>query len=112
MMNGQACSATKRIIVQESLHDELVDRWRRAQVVGPARERRDHSRTADQQAAPRAGRSPGRGMRFPREGCRQRGSDADGAYFSADRARGVPADAAVARDEEIFGPVFSVIPVP
>ena len=39
-------------------------------------------------------------------------ASADGAYFSPALLAGVPAEAAVARNEEIFGPVFSLIPAP
>lgn len=38
MMNGQACSASKRVLVDPSLHDDLVERLQvvaAAQVVGP-----------------------------------------------------------------------------
>ncbi len=45
MMNGQACSATKRLIVHPSLHDELARRLVEAidaEVVGPRPRRVDH----------------------------------------------------------------------
>ena len=115
MMNGQACSATKRIIVHESLHDELAERLREAvaaQVVGPARDTettigplinaRAAARVADQVGGAVAdGASLAAGE-----------ASADGAYFSPALLAGVPAEAAVARNEEIFGPVFSLIPAP
>ena len=37
--------------------------------------------------------------------------EADGAYFPPTLLAGVPFDADIARDDEIFGPVFNLIPV-
>jgi acyl-CoA reductase-like NAD-dependent aldehyde dehydrogenase len=113
MMNGQGCSATKRLIVDPSLHDELARRLAEAieaEVVGPAR---DESTTVgpliSEAAAARVAAQVG--------GAVAHGAtlaagvpDADGSYFRPVVLAEVPATAAVARNEEIFGPVFSLIP--
>lgn len=113
MMNGQACSATKRIIVHPSLHDELAERLAaaaREQVVGPAREAETTigpliNRAAAERVAAQVGAAVASGAELLAGD-----ADADGAYFEPAVLAGVPASAEVARDEEIFGPVFSLIP--
>lgn len=114
MMNGQACSASKRILVDPSLHDDLVERLvgvAGAQVVGPAVDplttigplisaaaaRRVHSQIG---AAVAQGATVAAG-----------GSAPEGALMAPTVLADVPCDAAVAADDEIFGPVFTVIPV-
>ena len=113
MMNGQACSATKRVIVAESLHDELASRLAAEagrQRLGPARSEETTigplineaaaARVAAQVAeAVAAGASLAAG-----------GASADGAYFPPAVLAAVPAESDVARSEEIFGPVFNLIP--
>ncbi len=113
MMNGQACSATKRVIVAESLHDELASRLAAEagrQQLGPARSEETTigplineaaaARVAAQVAeAVAAGASLAAG-----------GASADGAYFPPVVLAAVPAESDVARSEEIFGPVFNLIP--
>jgi len=113
MMNGQACSATKRLIVDAALHDRLAERLVAAvgeQVVGPAREQRTTvgplisdlaaARVSAQVGdALHAGATLAAGSATPQ-----------GAYFHPAVLTGVPAESAVAADEEIFGPVFSLIP--
>lgn len=115
MMNGQACSATKRILVDEALHDELADRLIAAvgrQVVGP-------SRSPETTVGPlinekSASRVAGQVGEAVAQGATQVAGEpeANGAYFAPTVLASVPEEAAVARDEEIFGPVFSLIPVP
>jgi len=113
MMNGQACSATKRVIVAEPLHDELAERLVAAaaeQRVGPAR---DAGTTIGPLiSAPAAERVAGQVAAAVADGAtlaagRER---AEGAYFEPAVLAAVPAAAAVARSEEIFGPVFNLIP--
>lgn len=113
MMNGQACSATKRIIVHPSLHDELAERLvaaAREQVVGPAR---DHDTTIgpliNRRAAERVAEQVSRAVASGAELLAGR-PQADGAYFEPTVLADIPGTAEVARNEEIFGPVFSLIP--
>lgn len=115
MMNGQACAATKRILVHDSLHDQLAERLveaANAQVVGQATETGTSigplitesaaARVSAQvQAAVDAGASLATGS-----------IAADGAYLRPCVLAGIPLDARVAHDDEIFGPVFTLIPVP
>jgi acyl-CoA reductase-like NAD-dependent aldehyde dehydrogenase len=113
MMNGQACSASKRIIVDAKLHDPLADR-----LVAVASEKRVGPATAeDTEIGPlihdqAAGGVAAQVARAVEQGATlAAGSDsADGAYFSPAVLSGVPGSAAVAGDDEIFGPVFTLIP--
>ena len=69
--SGQVCSAGARLVVEESMHDRLRRRPRRAGAAHPARRsvrREGRDRPADQCRAPRQGRGlrrrrPGRGRR-------------------------------------------------
>ena len=110
LMNGQACSASKRVIVHRSLHDELVTRMIEAveaQKVGAAT-RADttigpliHEGAATQVANARSqGAEIAAGT-----------GESDGAYFAPTLLAGVPQTADIAIDDEIFGPVFNLIPV-
>ncbi len=114
LMNGQACSASKRIIIERSLHDQLAERLAEvvaAQRVGPSTDPAStigpliHAAAAERVAAQVATARA--------EGAVIAAGDgrADGAFFAPTLMAGVPAGAAVARNEEIFGPVFSLIPV-
>jgi acyl-CoA reductase-like NAD-dependent aldehyde dehydrogenase len=113
MMNGQACSATKRVIVAASLHDELAERLVAAvaeQRLGPAR---DPTTTIGPLiSAPAAERVAGQVAAAVADGASLAagGERPDGAYFAPAVLAAVPAAAAVARSEEIFGPVFNLIP--
>jgi acyl-CoA reductase-like NAD-dependent aldehyde dehydrogenase len=113
MMNGQACSATKRIIVHPALHDELAARLADAaagQVVGSALE---ESTTVgpliDSGAAERVVAQVGDAVAA---GAALSTGEvaAEGAYFRPAVLCNVPPSAAVAASEEIFGPVFTLIP--
>lgn len=114
MMNGQACSASKRVLVDPSLHDDLVERLvevARAQVVGPAR---DPATTIGPLITPAAaGRVHAQLRRAASDGAQvvAGGAAPDGPYLAPAVLADVPAGAAVAADDEIFGPVFTVIPV-
>ncbi|GIK77270.1 MAG: aldehyde dehydrogenase [Actinomycetes bacterium] len=113
MMNGQACSATKRIIVAAALHDELADRLASAaaeQVVGPARARETTvgpliNPDAAARVAAQVGTAVSQGGRLAAGAV-----GADGAYFAPAVLAGLPPESDIARDEEVFGPVFSLIP--
>lgn len=114
MMNGQACSASKRIVVHRSLHDELASRLADAageQVVGPAT---DPATTIGPLITPLAAeRVAGQVQEAVDEGSELAAgrAGADGPWFAPAVLAGVPADANVAGDGEIFGPVFTLIPV-
>lgn len=112
MMNGQACSASKRVIVHESLHDELAERIAAAvdrQVVGPAEEPETTiGPVIHAQAAERIGAQFARAVEQGATAIRT--PQGAGAQLSPGLLTGVPAEADVARDDEIFGPVFTLIP--
>lgn len=114
MMNGQACSATKRVIVvgDAARHDELAERLaaRIGQLtVGPA----DDPETAigpliTPQAAARVAAQVRTAVD---DGARLVvGGERDGAFVTPALLAATPAAAAVARDDEIFGPVATLIP--
>jgi acyl-CoA reductase-like NAD-dependent aldehyde dehydrogenase len=114
MMNGQACSASKRVLVDPSLHDDLVERLAavaRAQVVGPAR---NPATTIGPLITPVAAeRVHAQVLRAQAQGGEvvAGGGAPDGPFHEPTVLADVPAEAAVARDDEVFGPVFTVIPV-
>jgi acyl-CoA reductase-like NAD-dependent aldehyde dehydrogenase len=113
-MNGQACSASKRVIVHRSLHDQLASRLAETVAglsvgdatdpgsqIGPLIHERAAGRVAAQVANARAqGAEVAAGT-----------GEADGTFFAPTLLAGVPVDADVACDDEIFGPVFNLIPV-
>ncbi len=114
LMNGQACAATKRIIVRRPLaadvasqiasrlkEVEVGDPTRDSSQVGPLIDERSASRVADQ--VRRIISDGGSLIHGEREN--------DHAWFPPALLADVPTDAAVAADDEIFGPVFPVIPV-
>ncbi|MFT3865164.1 MAG: aldehyde dehydrogenase family protein [Solirubrobacterales bacterium] len=114
MMNGQACSATKRVLVHASRHDELAERLDTAlagQRLGPAT---DPETTVGplitQGAAERVARQVGVAREQGAELIAGTGR-AEGAYFAPCLLAAVPAVADVAHDEEIFGPVVTLVPV-
>ncbi|MDQ2623302.1 MAG: aldehyde dehydrogenase family protein [Actinomycetota bacterium] len=114
LMNGQACSASKRVLVHRSLHDELAERLAAAatsqrvgaavdsdSTIGPLIHAGAASKVASQVANARAqGAEIAAGT-----------GEADGAFFAPTVLAGVPATADIARDDEIFGPVFNLIPM-
>lgn len=114
MMNGQACSASKRIIVDRRVHDELTDRLSavvRRQVVGPAT---DPATTIGPLiTAAAAGRVASQVARARAAGAAlaTAGGQARGPYFAPCVLAGTPVTADLAQDDEIFGPVFALIPV-
>lgn len=114
LMNGQACSASKRVIVHRSLHDELVARLAEAvaaqrvgaatddtTTIGPLIHEGAATRVAVQVANARSqGAEIAAGT-----------GESEGAYFAPTLLAGVPHTADIAIDDEIFGPVFNLIPV-
>ena len=114
LMNGQACSASKRIVVDRSLHDELAERIAAAvalQRVGSATD--PETTIGPLITAAAAERVVAQAERAISEGASIIGDApaADGAYVAPMVLTEVPAAAAVASDDEIFGPVFNLIPV-
>lgn len=114
LMNGQACAASKRIVVDRARHDELAERLRavaESQVVGPATDPKTTVGPLVNAAA--ASRVAGQVAGAVEDGGRliAGGTAADGPYFAPAVVAGTPAGARVARDEEIFGPAFVLIPV-
>lgn len=113
LMNGQACSASKRVIVDTRVHDELVDRLSVStgrQVVGPST---DVATTVGPLISGDAARRvEAQVTRAQQEGAVLVAGTglADGVYFAPTILASVPTDAAVAVDDEIFGPVFTLIP--
>ncbi len=114
LMNGQACSASKRVIVHRSLHDELAERLTEAvaaQKVGPATEPETtigpliNERAASRVAA-QVARATEQGAAIAAGS-----GDSEGAYFTPTLLADVPTSADIACDDEIFGPVFNLIPV-
>lgn len=114
LMNGQACSASKRVIVHRSLHDELASRMIEAvdaQKVGAAVE-------ADTTIGPLIHEGAATKVAAQVANARAQGAEvaagtgeSEGAYFAPTLLAGVPHTADVAIDDEIFGPVFNLIPV-
>lgn len=112
LMNGQACSASKRVIVHPALHDELAERLRDAAdttVVGPATEpATEVGPLISEAAAERVSRQVGQAVA---EGASLIAGDAgaDGPFLRPCVLADVPPAAAVAGDDEIFGPVFTLV---
>jgi acyl-CoA reductase-like NAD-dependent aldehyde dehydrogenase len=114
LMNGQACSASKRILVQQTLHDELAERLAdvaRDQRVGSALD--PETTIGPLITAAAAARVESQVAGALAQGARLAVGDgrAGGAYFPPCVLSNVPVDANVAIDDEIFGPVFALIPV-
>ncbi len=113
LMNGQACAATKRLIVHESIAAELVDRLSAAlsQITmgDPVDEASDVGPLID---APSAARVAGQVATAVSQGGTVVTGDAsaNGPWFSPTLLASVPATADVAADDEIFGPVITMIP--
>jgi len=114
LMNGQACSASKRVIVHRSLHDELASRLSEtvaALKVGDATD-------PDSQIGPLIHSGAAGKVAAQVSNARAQGAElavgtgeSDGAFFAPTVLAGVPTDADIACDDEIFGPVFNLIPV-
>ena len=114
MMNGQACSASKRLIVHRSLHDQLATKL----VAAVEAQRHGAATDPDSTVGPlihagAAEKVAGQVANATSQGAEIAAGtgEADGAYFPPTLLAGVPFDADIARDDEIFGPVFNLIPV-
>ncbi|MCD0452072.1 aldehyde dehydrogenase family protein [Actinocorallia sp. API 0066] len=114
LMNGQACAATKRLLAHRSVAAELTGRLEAALAdvlpIDPLDEEARLSHLIDASSAARVAAQTGR---IVAEGGRLvlGAAEADGPWFPPALLTDVPARAAVAVDDEIFGPVFPVIPV-
>jgi acyl-CoA reductase-like NAD-dependent aldehyde dehydrogenase len=114
LMNGQACSASKRVIVHRSLHDELASRLSETVAglkVGDATEPDSQIGPLIHDGAARKVASQVANARAQGAELAAGGGEADGAFFGPTLLTGVPTDADIACDDEIFGPVFNLIPV-
>ncbi|MDX6739627.1 aldehyde dehydrogenase family protein [Actinocorallia sp. A-T 12471] len=114
LMNGQACAATKRIIAHRSVAGELTGRLEAALAeVVPTDPLKEDARLGHLIDAAAAGRVAAQVGGIVADGGRLvlGRAEADGPWFAPALLADVPADAAVAVDDEIFGPVFPVIPV-
>lgn len=112
LMNGQACAATKRLVVHHSVAADVVQRLEAAltgiTVGDPTDEASDVGPLID---APSASRVAGQVAHAVAQGGRLvLGEEtAREAWFSPALVTSIPATADVAADDEIFGPVVSVI---
>jgi acyl-CoA reductase-like NAD-dependent aldehyde dehydrogenase len=114
LMNGQACAATKRVVVERSLASELTERLDEAlgnvRMGDPLDESSELGPLIDASAAARVATQVDRALE--QGATLVRGStEVRDAWFAPSLLAEVPADADVARDDEIFGPVATVIPV-
>ncbi|GAA2234856.1 aldehyde dehydrogenase family protein [Herbiconiux moechotypicola] len=123
LMNGQACAGTKRVLAHRSVAAELTARLEAAlrpiAAVDPVLEDARLGPLIDAGAAARvhtqveravsegATRVLGESRETPAGPDARPGSP----WFVPTLLAGVPASAAVAIDDEIFGPVFTVVPV-
>lgn len=111
---GQVCSALSRLIVPESMHDEIVDRlvdMAQSLVVGPGRDNPDMgpiiTKTQVGRVAQYVRIGKGEGASVATGG--ERMEDLPGHFYMPTIMVGVTNDMTIAR-EEIFGPVLAVIP--
>jgi acyl-CoA reductase-like NAD-dependent aldehyde dehydrogenase len=113
LMNGQACAANKRIIVQRSISDELVERLSallaRMQVGDPLD---PASSIGPLISAAAAGRVRTQVEKAVEQGGRIAFGSATSrdAFFDPCVITDVPRSADVSTDDEIFGPVLTCIP--
>ncbi len=114
LMNGQACAATKRLVVHHTVAGEVTERLESAlggvAMGDPVDPTSDLGPLID---APSADRVASQVRRIVSEGGNLvlGSGDADGPWFAPTVVGAVPTSAAVAADDEIFGPVVPVIPV-
>lgn len=110
LMNGQACAATKRLIVHREVVDEVTDRLVAAlSEIAPTDPLATGARLGpliNQQAAQRVEDQVQRALRDG--GRRALGTPPEGAWFSPTVLADLPSTAAVLHDDEIFGPVVAV----
>ncbi|MDZ8200911.1 aldehyde dehydrogenase family protein [Microbacterium sp. SSW1-59] len=113
LMNGQACAATKRLVVHRDVADEVTARLDAALApLAPTDPLDESARLGPLIDERSAARVSGQVDRAVASGARRvRGTANDGAWFAPTLLADVPTSAAVAVDDEIFGPVFTVVPV-
>ncbi|GAA2719904.1 aldehyde dehydrogenase family protein [Actinocorallia aurantiaca] len=114
LMNGQACAATKRVLAHRSIAADLTERLHAALAeIRPEDPLKEDARLGPLIDAGAAARVAGQVRRVVSEGGRRilGAPEADGPWYAPALLADVPASAAVACDDEIFGPVFPVIPV-
>lgn len=112
--NGQVCIANKRIIAQRDIADELVDRLTaRAEEIVMGDPLRDTTELGPLIDVPSARRVGDQVSQTIAAGARVTtgGRIVDGSYFPATVLRDVTSSMDIARDMEVFGPVFPIITV-
>ena len=113
LMNGQACAATKRLVVHRSVASDVVERIQAAlsavKTGDPADEASDVGPLIDASSAERVAAQVANAV--AQGGTLVQGeAAARDAWYPPALLDGVPADADVAADDEIFGPVITTIP--
>lgn len=113
LMNGQACAATKRLVVDAKVAAEVVERLEAAlaavKVGDPADESSEVGPLIDARSAGRVASQVAHAV--AQGGILVRGESAAGdAWYPPALLRSVPPTADVAADDEIFGPVVTTIP--
>lgn len=113
LMNGQACAATKRVVAEHSIAEDLVERltaaFSQVAVGDPTDPASDLGPLIDAQSAARVASQVSTAL--DQGGSLALGeASADAAWFTPAVISDLPDDADVACDEEIFGPVVSVVP--
>ncbi len=114
LMNGQACSASKRIVVARSLHDALAERIVAAAAGQSVGEATDPNTTIGPLiSAAAAARVVAQAEKAISEGASLASGEAvaEGPFVRPIVLTNVPKSASVASDDEIFGPVFCLVPV-
>ncbi|MCA8868611.1 MAG: aldehyde dehydrogenase family protein [Rhodobacteraceae bacterium] len=111
---GQTCSASSRLLVHRSIHDQLLDRLAaryRALRVGPAMSDLDLGPliSANQKSIVAGYLAKGRDLECAAKGEISQSAPTGGHYIAPTLLAGVAPDHTLARDE-IFGPVQVVIP--
>jgi len=112
--NGQVCIANKRLIVHRDVvgefTDRLTERVRQIRVGSALEEATELGPLIDRGSAERVASQVAGAMS---EGATATvgGAAADGAFFNATVLRGVTQGMPIARDLEVFGPVFPIIEV-
>jgi acyl-CoA reductase-like NAD-dependent aldehyde dehydrogenase len=114
MMNGQTCASNKRIIlhraIAERFRDALVSRVATVRVGDPLDPASEMGPLIDAEAAATVA---GQARRAIEEGARLVLGDLTprGAFLDPHVLADVPPSAGVARDDEVFGPVFTLVTV-
>lgn len=114
LMNGQSCAANKRLLVHTKVLDDFLSLLTaavgRVRLGDPLDSESDMGPLIDLTAAARVADQISRAATEGATLLKGTGRPV-GAMIEPHILANVPTDAAVARDDEIFGPVFAVIPV-